>query len=382
MNHRCRHSLFHRIAAAFLVALFATPSSQAVEADRDRVSVRLAVGSRARIHLSSGDAKANAVGGKVTAVDEGSVTVETSGGTLVRVPKAEIRALQVSLEQRRRTKKGVLIGTAAMAGLGAVVGAASCGESTAFDRSVYYATDCTRSEGALLLGALFATGGAFWGGLLGYRTRADHWIDLPLSEGGLSDASPPPVNGPPVPGPPPPVASSKVQAPEAVVGLSPRLFAGARVRVMHSGQKTEGILVGLSDESLALAGSAGTIQIPRQSVAGIDTWAGERKRALKGALIGLISGVALDFTSEPYCTSGNGLPNGCSRAASATETALGGAVVGAGIGLLVKTTNWIPVSLNGLRASEPTPGPEDLAVRLTPIIGRGRSTGLKVQVGW
>ena len=151
---------------------------------------------------------------------------------------------------------------------------------------------------------------------------------------------------------------------------------------MHSGQKTEGILVGLSDESLALAGSAGTIQIPRQSVAGIDTWAGERKRALKGALIGLISGVALDFTSEPYCTSGNGLPNGCSRAASATETALGGAVVGAGIGLLVKTTNWIPVSLNGLRASEPTPGPEDLAVRLTPIIGRGRSTGLKVQVGW
>jgi len=382
MNHRTRYPFVHRIAAALLVALLSVPLSHAASNERDSVSVRLAIGSRVRMLLSSGDAKANAVIGKVTAVDEGSVTVETPGGTLVRVPKAEIRALQVSLEQRRRTKKGALIGAATMAGLGAALGAASCGESNAFDRSVYYATDCTRGEGALMLGAIFATSGAFWGGLLGYRTRADHWIDLPVSEDALLVASPPPVDGPPVPGPPPPVSFPRVQPPDALAGLSPRLFAGARVRVMHDGQKTQGILVDISDEVLTLAGSAGTIQIPRHSVAGIDTWAGERKSALKGALIGLVSGVALDFTSEPYCASGNGLPNGCSRAASAAETALGGAVVGAGIGLLVKTTTWIPVNLNGLRAGEPNRGPDDLTVRLTPIIGRGRGTGLKLRVGW
>lgn len=119
MNHRGRYSFLHRIAAAFLVALFASPSSQAVETARDRVSVRLAVGSRARIHLASGYAKSSAVTGNVAAMDEESVTVETTGGARIRVPRAEIRSLQVSLEQRRRITKGALIGAATMTGLGA-----------------------------------------------------------------------------------------------------------------------------------------------------------------------------------------------------------------------------------------------------------------------
>lgn len=382
MNHGLRHPLIQRIAAAFLVVLFAAPSSQAAETPRETLSVRLAVGSRARIHLVSAEPKAGAVTGRVTAIDEGSLTVETPGGALVRVPKAEIRSLEVSLEQRRRIKKGALIGAATMGAVGAVLGAVSCGESNSHDRSFYYATECTQSDGALLLGTLFATSGAFWGGVIGSRTRTDHWVDLPVSEDALLVTSPSPANVPTVHGPPPPMASLSVRPGDALAGLSPRLFAGARVRVMHHGQKTEGILVGISDEAFTLAGSAGTIQIPQSAVAGLDTWGGERKRALKGALIGLLSGVALDFTSEPYCTAGNGLPDGCSRAASATETAIGGAVIGAGIGLLVKTSIWIPVELNGLRATESATGAEELNVRLSPIIGRGRSAGLKLQVGW
>lgn len=53
-----------------------------------------------------------------------------------------------------------------------------------------------------------------------------------------------------------------------------------------------------------------------------------------------------------------------------------------GIGLLVKTTTWIPVSLNGLRGGEPRPGPEDLTVSLSPTIGRGRSAGFRLHLGW
>lgn len=109
MNHGSRHHFVHRIAAAFLAALFAAPPSHAAGTNKESVTVRLAIGSRARMHIASGNAKASAVMGKVTAIDEASVTVETPGGALVRVPRAEIRSLQVSLQQRRRIKKGALI---------------------------------------------------------------------------------------------------------------------------------------------------------------------------------------------------------------------------------------------------------------------------------
>ncbi len=365
-----------------VVVLALNPPARADEIQRSSFEVRLAVGSRTRIVLA--DAKRTALQGHVRAVDANAITLETFGGAAVRVPRDEIGTLQISTEEKRNTAKGALIGAGSAALLGAVFGAAVCG-SEAQTSAYYTGSDCTRTEGALLLGGYFASGGAFWGAILGHRSRSDRWTDLPLTQASFAASSTTGAEAPLAAGPQAPAAAISPITPLKTTPLpntGSRLFAGSRVRVLHGRQKTEGLLMDISPAAVVLGASAGTVRIARDTVEGIETWAGERRRPLKGALIGLVAGFALDFSTEPYCSASGAVDLSCSRAQSASETALGGAVVGAGIGLLVRKTTWIPVHLEGpaVEASESKEGPK---VDLTPILPRGgRGAGLRLSVAW
>jgi hypothetical protein len=102
----------------------------------------------------------------------------------------------------------------------------------------------------------------------------------------------------------------------------------------RSGAVTQGRFVALSDQSLrVLAESARLVDLPESSVARIDH---VRSRKGKGALIGLLAGVAvgvLAVAATPSC-SGFGCVGPPKRTAVAGVTAfLGG--IGAGIGAVV-----------------------------------------------
>ncbi|MEO8500254.1 MAG: hypothetical protein ABI565_05015 [Vicinamibacteria bacterium] len=367
--NRLSHSLFGRraVAMGLVTASLCTP----VRADELRsisLGVRLALGSRTRIVLL--ERNTPPLVGMVRAMDKASITIETSGGATIRAPRDEIRSLQISVDRKRNTLKGALIGASVSAALGAVLGAAACDVPSSSNSSRVASPDCSRAEGAAVLGAFFIPGGAFWGGVLGHRSQADHWADVPLLRASL-DVSAAGAG-----------ATTEAQVAPGRSTSGSRLLVGSRVRVIHAGQKTEGTLMDISPATVTLGASVGTLSIPREAVEGIETWGGEKKRPLKGAIIGLVSGFALDFTSAPYCTLGGQVDTSCSRLASASETAIGGAAIGAVIGLLVKKTTWIPMRLSGPEVAPAKPSAA-AAVELSPIVPRGgHGAGLRLRLVW
>ena len=373
-------TLVRRVFVTLLLTTAVVSDARGGENNQGSATMGLAIGSRARIVLAG--RSASPVVGTVKAMDDASITIETSEGATIRTPRNEIQSLQVSV-QRRNTTKGAVIGAASFAAAGVGFASVICSEfwKTTIDPTTS-TLSCTGSD-KFQFAALSAAAGAFGGGLAGYLIRSDRWIDLPLTTTSLPpDSLPVPGASPAEPGPPPPSVTSNLRPP-ALSGASPQLFAGARIRIFHEGRKTEGLLVDLSETSVTLAASGGTVTIPRVAVAGIEAWGGERKQALKGALIGAVAGAALDFTSEPNCGGDRQGFEDCSRLVSASETAAGGAIIGAAFGLLIKKTTWIPVSLNQAPAPESARPPGDLTWQVSPTFNRkGHAAGLLVRLTW
>jgi hypothetical protein len=137
-----------------------------------------------------------------------------------------------------------------------------------------------------------------------------------------------------------------------------KLPVGARVRVRPvaaPGDWVRGTLVSADSEGIGLlpenappiAGSE--LRLPRETVARLEVLTGQKKHWLQGLLVGVAAGVAMGFAFDVdperckvddnyFCSRG--------EAVAAGGLVIGG--IGAGVGALVKTDRWFPVTLDAL----------------------------------
>lgn len=359
----------HRFIGRFTAALVVLADPASLWA-QNRAVVEAGVGSRVRI-TTHGSPKP--IVGVVASMDEADVALLGERGNYVRVRRSDIQSAQLSVDRRRRTMRGVAIGAAAGAAFGALI-ASAASDSDSYSYSYgYYGEPLSVGESA----ATFASGGAVWGAIFGYRSQVDEWI--PAAFGTGQRAATADVSGPPAPessenGP---AAASEGRGAQ---GFAPRngLFPGAQVRVVHGGESVVGALVGLDDSEVVVSEAGGMRRVPRSSVQSISIRTGEKGNTLRGLVIGGVLGAALDFASEPYCVTGSdGLPRDCSRAESATETALGGAVIGGVIGYLTKRPTWTVSSLDAPRHA----GGGGASLTVAPTFRRGGG-GLRLRLTW
>lgn len=130
---------------------------------------------------------------------------------------------------------------------------------------------------------------------------------------------------------------------------------GSRVRLRSTAvqARPRGLVVALDESALTLATEGGPLKIPLNSITALETSLGRKGNAIKGLAIGAVSGVLIGFTApvdpndcgyEPGTTRKNA--NFCSRGAALLGGVLVGGGMGAGIGALVKSERWAPVTLN------------------------------------
>jgi hypothetical protein len=161
---------------------------------------------------------------------------------------------------------------------------------------------------------------------------------------------------------------------------------GARVRLQlqtGGGQWTKGTLVSADSASVAIvpedAPPLGTnqLRLPTSSVARFELKTGSKRRWLPGLIAGVAVGVALGFAFEVdpvACRYDNNYF--CSRGAAVAGGGVVMGVLGAGIGALVKTERWTPMSLDAL--APPTPRVSGVAPRLRVLPQGGVAFALTV----
>jgi hypothetical protein len=150
----------HRLGPALVLAMLLPAPALRAE---DPPSVQ--VGSRVRLRAPG--ILPGALTGTVIAEDEQALTLKIDGESL-RVPLAEIGALEVSAGRRRQWKKGMLVGAAVEATIFAVSarGTPRCRNGSS----------CLAPPPGLAFGALL---GALHGGAVGALVRADRWERVP-----------------------------------------------------------------------------------------------------------------------------------------------------------------------------------------------------------
>ena len=147
------------IKAALILMLSASPLlGQATRA--------AALGDRVRVRAPK--AGYGKLTGEVTATTPDAIQVRLDRGVEVDVLRAQIDELLLSLDTRRNTLRGALLGTA-IAGVGAFL----YGPKKVSSSQPYGAGKV--SAGNVLIGAV---GGGAVGALAGYYTRADRWVQL------------------------------------------------------------------------------------------------------------------------------------------------------------------------------------------------------------
>lgn len=132
------------------------------------------------------------------------------------------------------------------------------------------------------------------------------------------------------------------------LSLASTLTVGARIRVLSTAVPREvpGILVAVDDKVLALAPEGALpLKVPVESILQVKVSVGKKRHWLKGLGIGVVSGLlsGLAFKVDPD-DCGDRSSNFCSRGEAVRGGALGLGVLGAGIGALVKTERWVPLT--------------------------------------
>ena len=158
-----------------------------------------------------------------------------------------------------------------------------------------------------------------------------------------------------------PVVDSAQQPQE--VPLSSLVGVGARVRLSSTavGGTLRGIVAAVDEKVLTLSREGGPpVTLPLTSITALEMSTSRKRNTLKGLGIGVLSGVLLGFVL-PVDSSDCGIysDNLCSRGEALGVMAFGGAAWGAGIGALIKSDRWSPITLNPPRAaagSQPSRG--------------------------
>jgi hypothetical protein len=92
------------------------------------------------------------------------------------------------------------------------------------------------------------------------------------------------------------------------------------------------------------------LAVPIASITRFDIVMEKKRNTLKGLIVGGLSGALTEpFVSRVDSKDCSASSNYCSHAEAVGYGALGGGVVGALVGYLIKTDRWSPVALDALR---------------------------------
>jgi hypothetical protein len=147
------------------------------------------------------------------------------------------------------------------------------------------------------------------------------------------------------------VAATHGRAQDTDAGRLDSLIAvGGRVRVTSMAIKgrPEGIVAALDERTLTLVAFEGglPLKVPLDSITALETSLGRKRNTGKGVAIGIASGLLLGlFLPVDASNCGYYSDNFCSRGEAVTGGLAGGALLGAGIGALVKSDRWGTVRL-------------------------------------
>jgi hypothetical protein len=145
------------------------------------------------------------------------------------------------------------------------------------------------------------------------------------------------------------------------------VLVGSKVRISTPtvvGGRFEGIVSQMDDQSLVVLQDNHPWRVSRQAITSLEVGTGEKRRALKGLIIGAPIGAVIFLVPT-------GIPARRSASDSVHLAGFGvfmGAAYGAGIGALIKSERWSPVPLE--------------RVHLSVAPTRGRGLGLSLSVGF
>jgi hypothetical protein len=130
--------------------------------------------------------------------------------------------------------------------------------------------------------------------------------------------------------------------------------------------RVRGVVVAVDETVLTLAPEGGPpLKVPLRSLTRMDVSLGQRRNTLQGLGIGVLSGIAmgLAFSVDPE-NCGPDTTNFCSRGEAIAGGTLVLGALGTGIGALIKSERWAPISV-GLQS---------------PGVARGRAVGVAVAI--
>lgn len=130
------------------------------------------------------------------------------------------------------------------------------------------------------------------------------------------------------------------------------LTVGSRVRVLSTAVqgRLRGVVVAIDETVLTLApDDRALVKVPVRSITQADLSLGRKRNTLKGLVIGGVSFAALGltFSVDPEDCGPESLKF-CSRGEAVSGGALVGVLLGTGIGALIESERWAPMTI-GLR---------------------------------
>lgn len=155
------------------------------------------------------------------------------------------------------------------------------------------------------------------------------------------------------PSPPPPIDPPNPELPVKPASAVVPITSGTTMRVRFSGagRFVEGNLVGVDDRSLTIidGDNQQSLTFPRDMVTRVDILGRQKGHALQFGLIGAGLGVLTGVVEKPTCTAETPPGVECwTRAGNIGAYSVGFGLIGALIGALYRTQEWVEVPLNRL----------------------------------
>ena len=155
-----------------------------------------------------------------------------------------------------------------------------------------------------------------------------------------------------------------------------RLPVGSRVRLQTAttpGAWTKGVLTSADASSVSLVPEDAPVlgenrlSLPTPSLTRLELRTGSKRHWLHGLLAGAAFGVAIGAVADVDSASCDSdySTSFCSRGEAIAAAGVTFALIGTGVGALVKTDRWMPVALDAL--GPPAPRVSGVAPRLRPL---------------